>query len=302
MVSQTCSELKKIVRDFEGVQKVTDDFIIRANKEFEETETEIEIQTKFPQKRLKRRKLMSGETASNETVFDDETTAFKINVHNIIFSTVVASMERRFPANGKLYADFSYLDPKRFPEIRLNKLQSGELNELSKLLLKFDETAIGENLRIELRNLALHWEKLKNSDLEDYKIIREDHSNEDNNDFTLETEEEVSLKCETRSACKNCVICCYKILQRFNLLTNSYNLIGLALKFLLTLSISQVACERSFSTLKVIKNRMRSTLSSDNLNALMVMAIEKDLLMKLDSDDIIDKVAENSELLQKSLN
>jgi hypothetical protein len=33
----------------------------------------------------------------------------------------------------------------------------------------------------------------------------------------------------------------------------------------------------------------------------MLMAVEKDLLMNLDGDEIIDKVAESSELLQKSL-
>ena len=176
------------------------------------------------------------------------------------------------------------------------------LEELSKLL-KFNETATGENLRTELRNLALNWEKLKNSELEHYKIIKENNTNEDNDKLTLEKEEEeMCLACEIRHACKNCAICCYKMLHRFNLFTNVYNLIGLALKFLLPLSFSQAACERSFSTLKVIKNRMRSTLPSDNLNSFMAMAVEKDLLMNLDSDDIIDEVAESSEFLQKSLN
>ena len=71
-----------------------------------------------------------------------------------------------------------------------------------------------------------------------------------------EEEEEMCLAFETLRAYKNCAICCYKILDRFNLLTNAYNLIRLALNFLLTLSFNQVACERSFSTLK---NRMSST-------------------------------------------
>ena len=92
-------------------------------------------------------------------------------------------MERRFLANGQLYADFSYLDPMRFLEIRYNKLQSGELDELSKLMLKFDET--GENLLTELRNFTLDWEKLKKSELEDYKIIEGNNSNEDNDELTL---------------------------------------------------------------------------------------------------------------------
>ncbi|CAH2091556.1 unnamed protein product [Euphydryas editha] len=82
-------------------------------------------------------------------------------------------MDRRFLTIGKLYADFSCLDPKRFPDICNNKLQYGELDELSRHLLKFDERATGENLRIELKNLSLNWDKLKTTELEDYKIFME---------------------------------------------------------------------------------------------------------------------------------
>ena len=114
--------------------------------------------------------------------------------------------------------------------------------------------------------------------------------------------EEMCLACETHCACKNCAICCNKILHRYNLLTNAYNLVRLALNFLLTLSFSQVACERPFSKLKVIKNNTRSPLSSDNLNSFMAIAVEKDLLINLGSDYIIDKAAESRELLRKSLN
>src|SRR4029434_5427206 len=53
-----------------------------------------------------------------------------------------------------------------------------------------------------------------------------------------------------------CAIC-VQILSQYNLLTDAYHVIGLAYKFLLTLSITQVACERSFSTLTFVKNRLR---------------------------------------------
>ncbi len=41
-------------------------------------------------------------------------------------------------------------------------------------------------------------------------------------------------------------------------MSNAYHLLGLAYKFLLTLSITQVACECTFSTLKFIKTRLKS--------------------------------------------
>lgn len=91
------------------------------------------------------------------------------------------------------------------------------------------------------------------------------------------------------------------ILSRYNLLTDAYDVIGLAYMFLLTSSITQVACERSFSTLKFVKNRLRSTLTQEHLEAFMLMSTEKDILMSLDSDGVINKVAETSDLLLRLL-
>lgn len=102
------------------------------------------------------------------------------------------------------------------------------------------------------------------------------------------------------STCKNCPICCYLLLSQYNLLTDAYHIIGLGYKFLLTLSISQVACEKT-STLKFKKNHLRTSLTQENLEAFLLMATEKDILMGLDKDDIIDKMAESSELLRHLL-
>lgn len=95
-------------------------------------------------------------------------------------------------------------------------------------------------------------------------------------------------------------MCCYHILSPYNLLTDAYHILSLAYKFLLTLSVTQVACERSCSTLKFI-SRLRSTLSQQQLEAFTLMATERDVLMALDSDLVIDGIAERSELLQKLL-
>jgi len=56
-----------------------------------------------------------------------------------------------------------------------------------------------------------------------------------------------------------------------------------------------------FSKLKYIKTYLRSTLSQDLLESFMLMSIEKELLVKIDSDQIIDKVASKSKSLTKLL-
>lgn len=84
-------------------------------------------------------------------------------------------------------------------------------------------------------------------------------------------------------------------------MSNGYHLLDLAYKFLLTLSITQVACKLTVSTLKFIKTRLKSKLSQEHLEAFMLMATETDILFSLDSDVIIDKVAEKTELFTKLL-
>lgn len=139
---------------------------------------------------------------------------------------------------------------------------------------------------------------MKTSALEEYTIDIETPESEQEEKKEFEDTDVISKSC---AACKNCAICCFQILRRYNLLTDAYNIIELGYKFLLTLSFTQVACERSFSTLKLIKNRLRSTMSQDHLESFMLMATEKDILMILDLDEIIDKTAESSELLQRHL-
>ena len=86
-----------------------------------------------------------------------------------------------------------------------------------------------------------------------------------------------------------------------NLLTDAYKSIGLAYKLLLTLPVSQVQCERSFSALKRIKSRLRSTMTQEHLEAFMLMSVEKNILAKLDINTIVDDVAAKSNELRKLL-
>ncbi|CAM1326312.1 Uncharacterised protein r2_g3529 [Pycnogonum litorale] len=68
---------------------------------------------------------------------------------------------------------------------------------------------------------------------------------------------------------------------------------------LLTLPVSKVACERSFSALKRIKNRLRSTMTQEHLEAFMLMSVEKRILAKLDTKNIIDGAAARSSELRR---
>lgn len=72
-----------------------------------------------------------------------------------------------------------------------------------------------------------------------------------------------------------------------------------ALCISLTLPVSSATTERSFSKLKIIKNRLRTTMSESRLESLMMISCEQDI--EILPDDIIDKFAGTSTVLAKHL-
>ena len=99
----------------------------------------------------------------------------------------------------------------------------------------------------------------------------------------------------------SCINCCYKLIVHYNLFSGAYSGLFLCYKLILTLSVTQISCERSFSKLKILKNTLRNSLTQEHLECFMLMAFEKDILSDLDSEDIVNIVATKSITLQKML-
>jgi len=49
-----------------------------------------------------------------------------------------------------------------------------------------------------------------------------------------------------------------------------------------------------FSTLKYVKNRLRSKLTNENTGALILMSVKKENLMNIDKDQIINLLSQKS--------
>ena len=70
-----------------------------------------------------------------------------------------------------------------------------------------------------------------------------------------------------------------------------------AYKIILTFSVTQVGCERTFSKLRYVKNRLRNQLSEDRLDFLLLMCVERDVLLRISNHTIIDELAKmNAEM------
>ena len=67
--------------------------------------------------------------------------------------------------------------------------------------------------------------------------------------------------------------------------------VDIALRMLLCMTITNCSAERTFSTLKRVKNYLRASMEGDKLNSLSLLAIETELVDKTDFDAIIDDFA-----------
>jgi len=61
---------------------------------------------------------------------------------------------------------------------------------------------------------------------------------------------------------------------------------------MLTLPVTTVTAERSFSKLKLIKNYFRTTLDQEKITNLAIISIEHEIVDEMDFDDIIDTFAD----------
>jgi len=85
-------------------------------------------------------------------------------------------------------------------------------------------------------------------------------------------------------ALENCVICVFNLLHPVNLHMPTYSNLYAAVEYVLTLSVTQINCERVISKLKIIKNRLRASID-DRLDA---FSAEKDILNNLEFEDILE--------------
>ena len=76
-----------------------------------------------------------------------------------------------------------------------------------------------------------------------------------------------------------------KFLKRHNCFPNA----TIAYRVLLTIHVIVASAERSFSKLKLLKSYLRSTMTQERLNDLAMIALEGDLLEKIDYECIIEE-------------
>jgi hypothetical protein len=67
------------------------------------------------------------------------------------------------------------------------------------------------------------------------------------------------------------------------------------------LPVSSASAERALSKLKIVKNRLRTSMTDDTLSSLLLLAAEKGLMTQLTSDDIIARLVKSHPSLKSHL-
>ena len=86
-----------------------------------------------------------------------------------------------------------------------------------------------------------------------------------------------------------------KILKRHDCFPNA----SIAYRIMLTIPVTVASAERSFSKLKLLKSYLRSTMTQERLNDLAMIALESDMLEKIDYERIIeDFISKNAQRIK----
>ena len=262
LVETVQSQLVTLRSEFESVFKEA--------KEFCEAH-ELENRD-FEERRLRKKKKMPGEVCSDEV---EENTHSRYRRETFIFAidTAVSSIRRRFTSHKEILADFGLLDPERFADMRNIDLP---LNCFS---------SVAKNYNLDEWKLRAEYQSF----IESYRKIKEAASKTQIEDPCLEN---ADLNRES-------FVTVLQLISKYNLQTAYPNLYVLY-KILVTLPIGSTKCERSFSKLKIVKNRLRSSMCQPRLSALMLISVEREQLQSVDYETVIDEFA-TSPLLRKLL-
>jgi len=65
------------------------------------------------------------------------------------------------------------------------------------------------------------------------------------------------------------------------------------LQIAVTIPISSATCERSFSSMRRVKNWLRSSMGQDRFSYLSILCIERDIANLIDTQLIVDKFSTN---------
>lgn len=310
MVQVATDDVKKIRDSFNELNQKAVSFAKEVNEKIPD-EMDVIVEEVIPKSRVRRVKRRAGEIASDEPILD-ELEKYRVDQFLVICDTTYQSLSQRFNSveNTELIAEMSHFHPDNFAE--LSKQKSLQLPFLARVL-KIESTVLVKELKHFASNFSSFSATNVMIDRIDSLDLSEDdndeHTNEDEDKHVYETDEDEddndkekeTHKCKKQKPCNKCLACCFLLLCKLNLHVSTYTNVHRAYEYFMTLPCTEVACERAFSKLKIIKSRLRSALLQQHLESLLLMFVERELTFEINIDDIVQSFARSSNELKRLL-
>lgn len=145
-------------------------------------------------------------------------------------------------------------DPSNFDNLLVSGIPPNSLDGMMKFL---PETNV-DDIKRELLSFATNFDTLKLSmHLCPALTTAASEDDLDHNGFEL---------C-ANDPCRKCSNCILRILANYRLNDRTYDNLYYIYKIICTISVTQVECERSFSKLKLIKTRLRSSMTNEHMES-----------------------------------
>ncbi|KAF0707284.1 zinc finger MYM-type protein 1-like, partial [Aphis craccivora] len=242
----------------------------------------------FKEVRLRKKKNMPGELSRDE-ISSTAQDVFRSDVYFKVLDVIINSIESRFKDSREIMKDLCLLSPERllsYSKKNSKKLPEDAFDQLAKWIhginlqdLRVEYLAFSSSLHelvVGLEPKQLH---------ENVKCIQ---SSEDS-DSTITSYEDDRQVVEKKVSIERIL----HILSSYNLISAFPNLYK-AYKSLGTIPASSASAERSFSKVKLIKTRLRSTTGQNRLESLLILSMEKDI--EVNYNEAIDTFAMTSDV------
>jgi len=254
-----------------------------------------EIELNLPTKRQRKVPRQSGQMNS-----DDPINSYKVNTYFIIIDRVLTKLKKRFQDNTiDIAKDLTLLSPKfiygmrkelcipsdAFSSICENYKQFLNKDYILREYIQFIES----NIEITVSEKLPDFLHTTNSSFEEESSCEE--SNQDEN----ETEKDLTTNTINYSGSLLIMYKLFLLKGLKSIFPNLYQVLQIGV----TLPISSASTERSFSKLKIVKTRLRSTMTQNRLEDLLIISCESDISVQ--TEDVVNNFAKRSSVLSKAL-
>lgn len=237
---------------------------------------------------------MDGELSKDE-MSNIPQDIFINEIYNITLDKTIVMINKRYNHTEDILKSLAYFSPNRFDD----EYPSDLFKKIASWLTTVDEYDLNSEFKIFKNNFQQLHTKYSSSPVNldiSNLFVREDKlDSEEENDFNnekIEFEENVISKSTFK------ITEVLKLLSAFGLNSGFPNVYKVY-KAICTLPPTSATAERSFSKLKLIKTKHRSTMDESRLDHLMVISCSPDI--NLNIEKAIDKFAMKSNLLRTAL-